>query len=160
MSMSHALSFTYRKSSGEVSVRTVSSWSEDGNYIKGYCADGGMVKTFRKDRVTAWHGDSESLLMRPNVTPAPNIKGGSGKLEILFTGFPKGERAALEHEASANNLLVRKTVTAGLSFLCAGPNAGPAKVAQAVEQGVWIVPVEGLREFYETGEVPDHIDGV
>jgi BRCT domain type II-containing protein len=76
--------------------------------------------------------------------------------QILFTGFPKVQRAHLEVLSDAGGLRVVKTVTQGLVFLCIGPTAGPTKVAKARAQGVYIVHEPELHGLLETGELPDY----
>lgn len=63
-------------------------------------------------------------------------------IEILFTGFSKERRRELEDQAEIFDMVVRKNVTQGLTHLCAGPNAGPAKLEQAEAAGVKIIDVD------------------
>lgn len=51
--------------------------------------------------------------------------------EVAFTGFATAERADLERMAATAGMHVRKSVTLTLTFLVAGPNAGPKKLATA-----------------------------
>jgi NAD-dependent DNA ligase len=73
--------------------------------------------------------------------------------QICFTGFSAAEKAELTSLALAANLEVVGTVTRGLAFLCAGENAGPAKLAKAREQGNHILSKEQFLHLLETGDV-------
>ena len=76
--------------------------------------------------------------------------------QICFTGFSPSERSELETSASAIlNLEVKSSVTKGLRYLCTGPNAGPAKVTKAKEQGATVISVEQFQTFCATGEIPE-----
>lgn len=75
--------------------------------------------------------------------------------QICFTGFSQETRAELEAIARSAKLEVVHSVTKHLQYLCAGPNAGPAKQAKAQAQGVIVLTVEAFRRLLETGEIPD-----
>lgn len=72
--------------------------------------------------------------------PAP-----AHEIEICFTGFNKADKARLEADATGAGMLVRKTVTKGLTHLCTGPNAGQSKISQAIEYGAELIEEQ---EFY------------
>lgn len=75
--------------------------------------------------------------------------------QICFSGFSLSVRAELEAQArELLHLEVKSSVTKGLRYLCTGPEAGPAKVAKAKEQGATILSVEQFQTFCETGEIP------
>lgn len=74
--------------------------------------------------------------------------------EILFTGFKKERRAELEYLASDAGMTVRTRITENLDFLCAGSNAGPAKLAAARERGIAILSETDFERLLETGELP------
>jgi NAD-dependent DNA ligase len=76
--------------------------------------------------------------------------------QICFTGFSTRERAELEAQAeSLLDMEIKSSVTRGLLYLCIGPDAGPAKVAKAQEQGVTVLSREQFSALCETGEVPN-----
>ncbi|MBP6894314.1 MAG: hypothetical protein KBC94_07820 [Pseudacidovorax sp.] len=158
------LAFRYKNAAGEVSERVLTTWSEVGHYVEGFDQRAGKFCTFRKDRVVEYLDDAASLLATPRSSPPPKVRQATLKDErpqILFTGFAAVQRAHLEGLADAGGLRVVKTVTAALVFLCAGPTAGPAKVAKSRAQGVYIVREPELHSLIETGELPDYaLDGV
>ena len=55
--------------------------------------------------------------------------------QICFTGFSAADKTELAALAQAANLETVGSVTKNLAFLCAGENAGPAKLEKAREQG-------------------------
>ncbi len=73
--------------------------------------------------------------------------------QVCFTGFQAAEKARLAALAASAHLDVASTVTKSLAFLCAGANAGPAKLAKAREQGVHILSESEFLHLIETGEV-------
>jgi NAD-dependent DNA ligase len=73
---------------------------------------------------------------------------------VCFTGFTKTERDELAKRAIATRLAVATSVTKSLSFLCAGENAGPAKLEKARGQGVVIMNRVQFENLLETGEIP------
>lgn len=153
------LRFIYRNAAGESSERTLTQWSEAGHYIEGNDASsGGAFRTFRKDRVQQYLNGSAERLHTPHSTPPPRPARNATpdtRPQMLFTGFAKAQRAALEAQADGAGLRVVQTVTQGLSFLVCGATAGPAKVAKARAQGVYIVPALHLQQLLETGELPE-----
>jgi NAD-dependent DNA ligase len=61
--------------------------------------------------------------------------------EICFTGFGRGkEKAMLQEIARMNGYIVRDDVTKNLTFLCCGPEPGPAKIEKAEFRQVEIIP--------------------
>lgn len=102
----------------------------------------------------------EKLLTDPYQPPPPKpdkTAPEANKLQILFTGFAAARRAELELATVDAGLAVVKTVTQGLVFVCAGPNAGPSKVSKARLQGCYIVPEIDLPALLESGVLPDAI---
>jgi len=65
--------------------------------------------------------------------------------EICFTGFGRGkEKAMLQEIARMNGYIVRSDVTNGLTFLCCGPEPGPAKIEKAEFRGVEMISLESF----------------
>jgi NAD-dependent DNA ligase len=73
---------------------------------------------------------------------------------ICFTGFSQVDKDALSVQATDARLHVVGSVNKFLLFLCAGDNAGPAKVAKAKVHGVAILTRGEFAHFLETGEIP------
>ena len=161
--MQATLEFLYQNQKGERKEYSLTNWEEVGHYIEGTCVRAHAFRTFRKDRVVQYLYGGDSLLRDPRPSGPPPVRAkrsdaqqrGGDRLEILFTGFPSAQRADLEQQASDAGLHVCKTVTQGLHFLCAGPNAGPSKIRKSREQGSYIVNVGQLLQLIETGELPD-----
>lgn len=59
--------------------------------------------------------------------------------EVLFTGFARAERDALEQLADAHHWRVRKSITKHLTVLVTGPRAGQVKQDQAREVGAQVM---------------------
>lgn len=153
------LRFIYRDAAGETSERVVDRWVESGHYIEGNdAASGGAFRTFRKDRVQQYLDGGAERLHTPHSSPPPRPARNAApdtRPQMLFTGFAKAQRAALEAQADSAGLRVVQTVTQGLVFLVCGTTAGPAKIAKARAQGVFIVGAAHLGALLETGELPD-----
>ncbi|MCE8002551.1 BRCT domain-containing protein [Billgrantia ethanolica] len=147
------LRFQYEDAEGNLSTREVANWSASGRYIKGFCVDRGELRTFRRDRI-AFFLEGEHLLNGPSVATVAPRQAKSRPLEILFTGFDAEARAELEGEAESEGMKVRKSVTQNLDFLCAGPNAGPSKLAEAKAKGVVVMSETEFLDFLDTGVVP------
>lgn len=148
------LVFVYEDYQGNLSTREVSNWNASARYIKGYCLSREALRTFRRDRVVEFL-DGEHLLdsgTTSKATPGPSK---DRPLEILFTGFDTESREELEEEAELEGLKVRKSLTKNLDLLCAGPKAGPRKLAEAREQGATVLSEEEFLEFLSTGALPD-----
>lgn len=153
------LRFSYLNAAGETSLRQIDAWAESGHYIEGFERHAGKFCTFRKDRVLQYIDGCEALLLDPFSPAPPRIereRKTDDRPQILFTGFAAVQRAHLESLSDAAGLRVVKTVTQGIAFLCAGPNAGPAKVAKSRAQGVYIVKEPELHALLDTGELPDY----
>ncbi|WP_143005098.1 BRCT domain-containing protein [Billgrantia gudaonensis] len=147
------LRFVYEDSQGNTSTREVTNWDDDGIYIEGYCHHANDVRTFRRDRIVSFL-EGENLL-KPLAPKLDDGGKGGGAMEILFTGFSAQEREGLEEDAASFGLLVRKTVTKNLDFVCAGPRAGPAKLAKARAQGCTVLDEEQFWALVEDGVMPN-----
>lgn len=147
------LRFVYEDSQGNVTAREVSSWNDDGIYIEGYCHKAREIRTFRRDRVVEFL-EGEELLgpALEEFDPEPVFTGPA--MEILFTGFSADDREDLEADAEEAGLLVRKTITKNLNFICAGPRAGSSKLSKARVQGCTILSEDEFQKMLATGEVP------
>ncbi len=154
------LRFAYRDAKGVETRRALSSVTESGDYIKGIQVADGAFRTFRKAQVIQYFESDAAFQASHFPDPAPDASRWQTKPpaatgpEIAFTGFPAALRAEMEAKARQAGLLVRKGVTAKLSFLCTGPNAGPAKVAAALSMGVVLVDQQAFSWMLETGEIP------
>lgn len=151
-----ALRFIYTNAKRETREHVVTGWSEVGHYIEGFSQTDQGPRTFRKDRVDRYLDGCEALLTTPNSPPPPRIQRESKSDErpqVLFTGFAKAARAALEGKANDAGLRVVSMVTQGLVFLCCGPNAGPSKVEKARAQDVYVLNEGQFHVLLETGEL-------
>lgn len=147
-----SISFNYTDSKSETNDWTVEHWKESGRYLQGVCQHDGKFRTFRKDRINRYLGESEATVRQPYTPPPPKV---DTRPEICFTGFAKDVRADLESQATVHLMAVKKDVTKGLTFLCCGANAGPAKTARARDRGCFILSHDALLTMLETGEIPD-----
>lgn len=150
--------FIYRNAHNATTGVVLSRWRETGHYLQGLAGVDRQYRTYRKDRVVEYLNGSDELLVDPSPPPPPSPKRGSApddRPQVLFTGFSSAARAALEAEADEHGLHVVKSVTQGLSFLCSGSTAGPAKLEKARAQGVYIMNEADLHALLETGVLPD-----
>ena len=153
------MSFIYQAPGAPEKRFALIKCKESGCYISGIDAQTNTFKTFRKDRILSYLENAEFLLDTPFTKPPPPVKKGvEHGPEIVFTGFPSVQRAHLEAKAVSVGMMVCKSVTKNLSYLCAGPNAGPTKVAKARDQHVFIVSEPQFFTLIETGELPDEIE--
>jgi hypothetical protein len=161
------VSFLYENAQGEISSRTIDVDQVGTSHFAGFCHMEGDNRTFRFDRILgmATLDDSGKMVLPENLRDLlrgydeqelRRRKRAAAKTcsEILFTGFKKDRRAELEDIAQAAGMVVRKNVTANLDFLCAGSNAGPTKIAEALDRGVMVLDEQQLLRMLETGEVP------
>ncbi len=72
--------------------------------------------------------------------------------QVCFTGFSTADKNELTALAQSSNLEVVGSVTRNLAFLCAGENAGPAKLEKSKEQGSHILSKAQFLHLLETGE--------
>jgi DNA ligase (NAD+) len=75
------------------------------------------------------------------------------RFQICFTGFGVSDKNEMVALAEDSHLKVVTSVTKGLQYLVAGPNAGPSKIATAQKQGTKILSKEQFYQFIETGEL-------
>lgn len=169
------IEFDYVDARGKKSHRVVDVTAVDREYLEGYCHTALDTRTFIIGRIRGqllvrdtgelttpkkWAAEARRDPRNGDITmggenhqddeddidldfvPAEAIGA-----EIVFTGFPKGERAELEALAEAANMQVRKSVPVCLDFLCTGPTAGPAKIRQAQEAGATIFDRDGFMEM-------------
>ena len=167
------IKFSYRDAKGDLSQRELIQWSENSVYIQGRSASDSFPKTFRKDRIVEVLFGAELLLNdaappAPRLKPKPSVLAASeavsnrpqpktppgGKNQILFTGCAAAHRAELEQKALGFGLKVMSTPSKTLTFLCYGDNAGPSKVAKALEAGAFIIDSEQFLNLIKTGEMP------
>lgn len=161
------VTFLYENAQGEISDRKVDVDQVGTSHFAGFCQRELAQRTFRFDRILGMatladsgkmvlpeqlrdllRGYDEQELRRRKRVAAKTCS------EILFTGFKKDRRAELEAIATAAGMVVRKNVTTNLDFLCAGSNAGPTKLAEALERGVIALDEQQFLRMLETGEVP------
>jgi hypothetical protein len=156
------IEFDYRDAGGHDSHRHVGVEAVDDEYFEGHCYKAEATRTFVIGRVRGKVLDRDTGELLPPKKWADGVRDdprNSGvvksrgwkspddleeeerepPIEILFTGFAKDQRAELEEQAKMFGMVVRKNVTKGLKYICAGPNAGPAKLAQAADAGVQII---------------------
>jgi len=170
-----SIKFSYKDSKGDVSERELVQWSENSIYIQGRSTNDSFPKTFRKDRIIKVLFGAE-LLLHDAAPPAPKLQSKpkasalaaleaasstpqpktplGGVNQILFTGFVAAHRAELEQQALDFGLKVMSTPGKTLTFLCYGDNAGPTKVARALEVGAFIIDSEQFMNLITTGEMP------
>ena len=152
MAMGTVLLFEYRDVDGVVTDRRVADFAAGALHFAGTDLDAGGPRTFRRDRVVAWTGGSEALLAAaPALTPftlgARDHHAPGRPPDILFTGFAAADRLVLEIAARGAGLVVRGSVTEGLSYLCAGVNAGPAKISRARAVGAIVLERGGFEDY-------------
>ncbi|BBE51155.1 DNA ligase [Ferriphaselus amnicola] len=155
------IEFDYLDGKGNHSHRRVEVQSIDDEYFEGFCHKAKDERTFVIGRVRGDILDCETgellsprqwaraarknpqnggvVINRGWKSSDDEIEDKPESIEILFTGFSKERRAELEEQAELFDMVVRKNVTKNLTHLCAGTNAGPAKVAQAQANGVTII---------------------
>lgn len=152
------LRFVYRNAAGESRQRELKKWEEVGHYITGFSIGDGAVRTFRKDRISEYLDGAAGLLEHPFASAPPRIEKDrpvDQRSQICLTGFSAELRAELEQKCTDAGLVVRKSVTPSLTYLCTGPKAGWAKIEKSRAQNVYIVSEEQLHLLMETGELPD-----
>lgn len=160
------VSFRYENAQSERSSRVVTVNQVGTLHLAGTCHQEGQERTFRFDRIAGSATVESGLLVAPSKL-RDHLRGyGEQELrrrrraaakvahEILFTGFKADQRAALEAQAVAAGMTVRKRVTLDLDYLCAGPNAGPAKLEEATSRGATVLSPEQFLHLVSTGEAP------
>lgn len=156
--------FAYVDANGDRSDRRVVVHQLEGACFHGLCLSRRATRTFRLDRVRggitsessgevqepwAWaRGLAKSTpspsAPPPQAAPAPvpvPVSEPEPKPtgEVLFTGFARAERDALEQLADAHHWRVRKSITKHLTVLVTGPRAGQVKQDQAREVGAQVM---------------------
>lgn len=154
------LVFDYCNAKGVTSTHELERFNDDGWLVSGYCRRVRAPRTFRRDRIDfIYEGRDhlrEALTEAPRYEPPPRGElTPSDAAEVLFTGFAKARRFELEALAREGGVLVRKSVTVDLSFVCAGPNAGPSKVRQSQAQGVAVLDESDFLNMLATGAIPE-----
>lgn len=154
------LVFDYCNAKGVASTHELERFTDDGWLVSGYCRRATGPRTFRRDRITVIHEGGGQLIEALTVAPQYECpprgeRTPSDAIEVLFTGFAKTRRAELEARAKEGGVLVRKSVTADLSFVCAGPNAGPSKIHRSQAQGVAVLDESDFLNMLATGAIPE-----
>lgn len=162
------IKFTYEKRNGELSEREVFVVKVGTSHFGGMCFTAGDERTFRYDRIIGEieltdNGETifaNSLRERLRGHSTQDYRydrqaAKKTKLEVLFTGFSRNERARLEGTALEAGMDIKKSVTKNLDFLCVGPNAGSRKIMDAETCGARIVLLEDFLHMIETGELHD-----
>lgn len=169
------INFTYKNAEGEIADRDVkvctAATNGQGNaYVEGYCLEKRANRTFKLDRIIGsltraetgeimtandWFSELSSVsvstdtkVIRPpkkTITVAAPNEAPS----ILFTGFKRAEREAMEQLAENAGWRIRKTVSMTLDYLVIGDNAGPSKLKEATSLGVEIVKITAGTNFSE-----------
>lgn len=144
------LHFEYPSSGGDILERRLVNWIDHPTYFFGFCVLTGGPKSFSKRKVATWLADPTGM-----IAPPPPISVRKPRTpDILFTGFPKAQRSALETEAMAAGFLVRSTVSKNLSVIVAGPNAGWAKLAAAGVSGADVISIDDCPALFTDGALP------
>ncbi len=158
------IEFDYTDAKGADSRRRVEVEAINSEYFQGHCHKADAERTFVIGRVRgrvldlasgellapkAWAAEARK---HPLNDPSKITIGraaddeafaeddeASGQIEICFTGYSKADKLRLEEIASACGMIVRQSVTSGLTHLCAGDKPGPAKLDKAVAVGAEII---------------------
>jgi NAD-dependent DNA ligase len=139
---------------------------ENPQYVQGFCHQANHPKTLRYDRViqvfesydAAKSIFGEESYKLPEYDKTPSTRYSSPEtMDVCFTGFAKTDKETLTQLAESNNMFVRAGVTKHLDILCYGYNAGPTKLAKAMDQGVFILNKSQFEIMIETGEVPEDV---
>ncbi len=168
------IEFDYENASGAESHRTVEVYAVDEAYFEGFCHKALETRTFAISRVIGkvvvhdtgevlsawkWAAQASSDARNPGVVDigrddrhqsADPYEPEDSGIEILFTGFSRSQRQDLEEMAEAAGMIVRKSVTKGLTYLCIGSNAGPSKMAQATDAGACIIELDGFLDLLKS----------
>ena len=159
------VAFAYVNAAGKHSereVRVSKAWPER---FSGYCYLRQKRVTFRYDRIVGdiiridtgelvsvgkwrknWLGRSATKKPVSSSRATSSTAKRRDIRTVVFTGFKQADRSCLEQMAEEAGLSVSKTVGAKLNYLVTGANAGPSKVAKALELGVEVM---GEEEFME-----------
>ncbi len=144
-------------------------------YMIAFCASANAVRTFRLDRIISditrmetgeivsvldWFEDianerpdfEEIAIKRAEeFEQKRRIAFSTRTFEkgILFTGFKAKRRAELETLAAEKGIAVKKSITPNIKYLVTGYNAGPKKIAVAIECGAQIMDEEEFLESFQ-----------
>lgn len=156
--------FIYLNAEDQLSKHTLVNMVEKDAHIQGYSVVRRSYRTFRKDRIVKMFTTQAELEeadlaqeQHANVTPAVGSHrqpAANGGWEICFTGFDKRENDELAALAVSSHFKVRSGVTAKLTCLCCGANAGWRKIEEANAKGALILSGDQFRHFIATGEIP------
>lgn len=151
--------FVYRDRAGDETLRKLTSFKDDGVYLRGYCEYSGGVRTFRKDRIVeVLDGDEAAAITgaaMPDNAGRRDTVDEDYRWEICFTGFGKLERKDLETVARSSGMQVRTVVTRNLNFLCIGDNASLKKMQEAEGKGCLLITDDQFYEFVNDGVLPE-----
>lgn len=156
--------FIYLNAEDQLSKHTLVNMVEKDAHIQGYSVVRRSYRTFRKDRIVKMFTTQAELEeadlaqeQHANVTPAVGSRrqpAANDGWEICFTGFDKRENDELAALAVSSHFKVRSGVTAKLTCLCCGANAGWRKIEEANAKGALILSGDQFRHFIATGEIP------
>lgn len=151
--------FVYRNGVGDETLRKLTSFKDDGVYLRGHCEYSGGMRTFRKDRIIrVLESDADAAIAGaaiPDRAGQRDTVDEDYRWEICFTGFGKSERKDLEAVACSSGMQVRTAVTRNLDFLCIGENAGSKKMQEAEDKGCLIISDGQFYEFINDGVLPE-----
>ncbi len=161
--LENSISFIYIDSKGNVTERTVINFSQNDDYIEGYCFLRKETKTFRKDRIQEVLESVYTNLPEENQLVCnffnKNRDGSPvGKVEaneICFTGFSSKRKKELIDLAKNSGFVVRSSATTYLDFLICGSNAGPSKIEKAKSIGAIVMTEDEFIHILDTGELPE-----
>lgn len=156
--------FLYSSAEGKISRHAIVNLVDKDDYLQGYSVTRRGYRTFKKERIVKMFDTNAELeavelaaepleSAEPARSESRRLSSG-GALEICFTGFDKQEKDELAALAALSNLKVRSGVTAKLTFLCCGANAGWRKIEEANAKGALVLSGDQFRHFMATGEIP------
>ncbi len=148
------------------SKRELNNYKDDGTYLYGYCLLSQGVRLFRKDRIVKIFNEKDDLTEYNEAIHPKDInaykkelkkleRDKNKALEICFSGVFSRSRIELQGIAKQNSLIVRKSVTKKLDFLCVGEKVGPVKIVMAENQGVCPLTEDEFIDLIETGVMPE-----
>lgn len=152
----NTINFKYQDNSGDTTKRSVILRDVDDEYFTGICLDRKQSRTFRKDRVLEYCGDSKQRLQRFVSSPKKSTKKKverTSKLSINFVGFPHEEQVLLEALAKPYKLKVLKTQTKSLFAIVSNEELPEKQIEKATENGTLIMNKQQFLHFLETGEI-------
>lgn len=161
--LDNSISFIYIDSKGNTTERTVINFSQNDDYLEGYCTLREETKTFRKDRIQKILDSVYTNLPEENQLICNFFnkrRDGSpiGKVEtneICFTGFSSKRKKELIDLAKDNGFVIRASATTYLDFLICGSNAGLSKIQKAKSSGAIIMTEDEFIKILDTGELPE-----